>query len=319
MGNWANVLIIDDELGPRESLKMILKPTCNVYTAENGDTALELIRKNHVDLVTLDMKMPGMPGIEVLKEIKEYNSDIEVVVLTGYGNLDNAIEALKCGALDYITKPFDVNQIKEIVKEGLKKYKSLIRLQEAIEQTVYAVALTVGSRDPYTAGHQRRVAGLAREIAAEMGLSEDQIYGIKMAGEIHDLGKTSIPGELLSKPTRLTDAEFSLIKTHSQVGYEILNDIEFPWPIAQAVLQHHEKIDGSGYPQGLPGKDILIEARILSAADVVEAMASHRPYRPALGMNCALAEISKNKGVLYDPKVVDICLTLFTKNGFEFK
>ena len=196
---------------------------------------------------------------------------------------------------------------------------SLRRLRTALEGTIRAIALTVETRDPYTAGHQRRVADLARAIATKMGLPKDQIDGIRMAGAIHDIGKVSIPGEILSKPGRLTDIEFNLIKTHPQIGYEILKSIDFPWPVAQIVLQHHERINGSGYPAGLTGEEILLEARILGVADVVEAMSSHRPYRSALGIDKALEEISRNKGILYDPDVVNACLELLTKNGFKLR
>ena len=171
--------------------------------------------------------------------------------------------------------------------------------------------MTAETRDPYTAGHQRRVADLARAIALEMNLPLDMIDGIHMAAAIHDLGKISVPAEILSKPTKLLDIEFMLIKIHSQCGYDILKDIDFPWPVARTVLEHHERMNGSGYPNGLTGDKILMEARILSVADVVESMASHRPYRPALGIKAALNEISKNKGILYDPGPSEACLRLF--------
>ena len=196
---------------------------------------------------------------------------------------------------------------------------SLEKLRKALGGTIQAIALTVEMRDPYTAGHQRRVANLARALAAEMGLPKEQIDGIRMAGVIHDLGKISVPSEILSKPTRLRDTEFSLIKDHPQVGYDILKTIEFPWPVAQIVLRHHERLDGSGYPQGLSGEGILLEARILAVADVVEAMSSHRPYRPALGIDKALEEISQNRGVLYDSEVVGTCLKLITEKGFTLE
>ena len=200
-------------------------------------------------------------------------------------------------------------------KEKLKH--TLSKLRKNLGATIHAIALTVEIRDPYTAGHQRRVSNLARAIAGEMRLSEDQIDGIRMSGIIHDLGKVAIPSEILSRPRRLTDIEFSFIKEHPGVGYDILKDIEFSWPIADIVLQHHERLNGSGYPQGLSGDKILIEARIIAVADVVEAMASHRPYRPALGLGTALEEISSKKGQLYDEKVVDACLRLFKEKGFE--
>ena len=192
------------------------------------------------------------------------------------------------------------------------------RLQKAIEGIINVIVTVVETRDPYTSGHQRRVAKLAHSIAVEMGLSQKQTEGIMTVGSIHDLGKISIPAEILSMPRKLTDIEFRLIKAHSEIGYNILKEIEFSWPIAQMILQHHEKIDGSGYPQGLKGNNIMLEARILNVADVVEAIASHRPYRPAKGIDAALEEIEKNKGILYDPEVVAACLRLFKEKGYHF-
>jgi HD-GYP domain-containing protein (c-di-GMP phosphodiesterase class II) len=185
-----------------------------------------------------------------------------------------------------------------------------------LEETIQAVAFTVEIKDPYTAGHQRRVAQLACAIAKDMGLPEEQIEGIYMAGLVHDIAKINVPGEILSKPGRLSPFELGIIQVHPQAGHDILKTVEFPWPIAQIVLQHHERINGSGYPQGLKGDQILIQARILSVADVVVAMASHRPYRPALGVDEALEEILQNRDILYDPQVVDTCLRLFTEKGF---
>jgi len=196
-----------------------------------------------------------------------------------------------------------------------ERERSLSRLRRTLDQTVYALAAAVEMRDPYTAGHQRRVADLATGIAEEMKLPEDRIRGIRMAGLIHDVGKIHIPAEILSKPTRLTEAEWSMIKVHPQAGYDILKDIEFPWPVARIVLQHHERVNGSGYPQGLSDKKILLEARILGVADVVEAMASHRPYRPAHAVKEALKEIEENKGVLYDTQAVDACVRVVAKKG----
>jgi len=195
---------------------------------------------------------------------------------------------------------------------------SLAKLQKALDGTVQAVAKTVEMKDPYTAGHQRRVAELACAIALEMGLDLERIDGIRVAATIHDIGKVAIPAELLTKPTKLSALEYNLMKTHAEAGYEILKDIEFPWPVAQIVLQHHERVDGTGYPRGLQGQEILQEARIVAVADVVEVMASHRPYRPALGMSAALQEISKNKGAFYDPEAAAACLSLILEKGFSF-
>ena len=177
----------------------------------------------------------------------------------------------------------------------------------------------VESRDSYTAGHQSRSADLACAIATEMELAPDKIEGIHMAAIIHDIGKLSIPAEILSKPIKLTEIEFSLIKEHARSGYEMLRDVESPWPLAQIVYQHHERMNGSGYPRNLKGDEILIESQILAVADVVEAMASHRPYRPTLGIEAALEEIEKNKGTLYDNNVADACLRLFREKGFKLE
>jgi len=195
---------------------------------------------------------------------------------------------------------------------------SLERLRKALGATVYAISAAVEVRDPYTAGHQSRVADLAEAIAAEIGLPADRIEGLRLAATIHDLGKLSVPAELLTKPKKLLEIEFNLIKIHSQAGYDILKDIEFPWPIARIVLERHERMDGSGYPNGLIGDQILLESRIVAVADVVESMASYRPYRPALGIDAALDEIEKNKGILYDINVVDACQKLFRENRFAF-
>jgi putative methionine-R-sulfoxide reductase with GAF domain len=197
--------------------------------------------------------------------------------------------------------------------------KNLNKLRQTLGAIIQVLEKTVEVRDPYTAGHQRRVADLARGISAEMGFSQDRIDGIRIAGIIHDIGKIYVPAEILSKPRRLTPYEFNLVKTHSQVGYDILKTIEFPWPVARIVLQHHERLNGSGYPNKLMHDNILIEARILGVSDVVEAMASHRPYRPALGLDAALKEVADHKGSLYDPEVVDICIRLFRDKLFEFE
>lgn len=194
---------------------------------------------------------------------------------------------------------------------------SLNNLRKASDGMVNAIATIVEHRDPYTAGHQKRAARIACAIAGELGLSEEQIEGLQMAGIIHDIGKIYIPAEILSKPGRLSEPEFDMVKSHSQVGFDILKDIEFPWPIAQIVFQHHERLDGSGYPQGLMGNDILLESRILAVADVVEAISSHRPYRPAIGLDKALEELKQQSGILYDTAVVKACLTLFHEKGFK--
>lgn len=210
----------------------------------------------------------------------------------------------------------DITQRKRAEEALMKSVESLKR---TLNGTVDALSTTLEMRDPYTAGHQKRVALIACKIAEEMGLSEHQIEGIKVMGFLHDIGKIVVPAEILSKPGKISEYEFHIIKAHSQVGYDILKGIELPWPVALATIQHHERLDGSGYPQGLKGDQIILEARILAVADVLEAMASHRPYRPALGLDKALDEISVKKGTFYDPDVVEACLRLFIDKGFRYE
>ncbi|MGE0356225.1 MAG: HD domain-containing phosphohydrolase [Burkholderiales bacterium] len=190
------------------------------------------------------------------------------------------------------------------------------RLEKSVQSTLEAVAHMVELRDPYTSGHERRVGELAAAIGEEMGLAEHSVRGLRLTGFVHDIGKISAPAELLVKPTRLTPIEYELIKGHSQAGYDVLKNVDFPWPVAETILQHHERLDGSGYPRGLEGEAILLEARIIAVADVVEAMASHRPYRPALGVEPALAEIEKGAGKTYDPAVAAACVRLFREKGY---
>ncbi len=217
-------------------------------------------------------------------------------------------------------KPLMISTVWDVT--GLKKAEddlrhTLDRLRRVTGSVIQVIVMAVESRDPYTAGHQRRVGDLARSIAFEMGLTPGEAEGIRIAGVIHDLGKISVPAEILSKPSQLKETEFAIVREHAQKGYEILKGVDFDWPIAEMIHQHHERIDGSGYPQGLKGNDIIQGARILAVADVVEAMASHRPYRPTLGIEDALSEIEGKRGVLYDAEVVDACLDLFRVRGYR--
>jgi PAS domain S-box-containing protein len=196
--------------------------------------------------------------------------------------------------------------------------QNFLRTRKALEETIHAISSLAERRDPYVAGHQHRVADLARAIATEMGLTTDRIESIGLAAAIHDIGKICIPADILCRPAKLTDTEFSFIKTHAKSGFDILKDIEFPWPIARMIIEHHERLNGSGYPKGLSKDSTLLESRILAVADVVEAMNSRRPYRPSLGIDAALNEITGNKNILYDPEVVDACLRVFKMNNYKF-
>jgi putative two-component system response regulator len=300
-----------------------------VETAESMNSALD---RQKWDIVISDHSMPNFSSLDALDILKKKGIDLPFILVSGSIGEGKAVEAMKAGVHDYIFKdnlsrliPAVERELKEAeVRRARKKAEEDIkqgfeRLRRTLEETASALASALEKRDPFTAGHQRRVAHLACTIAGKMGLPDHQIEGIRIAGILHDIGKISVPAEILSKPGRLTEIEFSMIKDHPNVGYEILKNIEFPWPIAQITLQHHERMDGSGYPSGLSGEEILLEARILGVADVIEAISSHRPYRPALGMGIALQEISKNRGVLYDPNIVDVTLTLFYEKGFKLE
>ncbi|MEI6809670.1 MAG: HD domain-containing phosphohydrolase [bacterium] len=369
------ILCVDDEESNIELLEAILVLSgYQVVSASNGKAALHKIKSQSIDLVILDITMPGMDGIEVCRRTKadKQFSDIPIIMVTGLGSHHDRLRGIEVGVEDYLTKPFDTAELlarmrtllkvkklsdeRRRAEEDLKKsyaelddqvklrtaelakanemlqadiivrkqtedklQHTLDSLRKAVSTTVQVLVSAVESRDPYTAGHQMRVAGLSQMIAMEMGLPNVQIDGIRMAGSIHDIGKLSIPAEILSKPTKLTEIEFALIKEHAQRGYEMLKNVESPWPLAEVIYQHHERMDGSGYPRHLKGKEIMIEAHILAVADVVESMASHRPYRPARGLDAALEEIQKYRGTLYDILTVDTCLKVFREKGYQLE
>jgi len=288
-----------------------LKRQNNVIDNTDLDVIPSLISLTAYDRQTLEKN-----SIELLVPLKN-DGHLAGMLLLSRRVSDEPYSKEERRLLDTVSADVAVSIDNANLYENMKQKHG--ELQKAMDGVIHAISLVVETRDPYTAGHQRRVAELARAIAKEMGLSEWQIMGIHIAGLLHDVGKIAVPSDILSKPGKITENEFSIIKNHCQVGYEILQRIDFPWPVTKAVLQHHERMDGSGYPGGLSGEDIVLEARILGVADVVEAMSSHRPYRPALGLDSALQEISRASGILYDTEVVDACLTILKKNEPEFE
>ena len=256
-----------------------------------------------------NLALPLLDGNKVLGALSIYASEADAFDDAEILLLQELAEDLAYGITTLRTR-----QERDRIAHAHEHHEAILR--KSLEDSIQAIAATVEVRDPYTSGHQKRVAELAVALAREMGLSEERIHGLHLAGVVHDLGKISVPAEILSKPGKLTPIEFMLIKNHAQAGYEILKDIDFPWPIATVVRQHHERCEGSGYPQGLKGKDILLESRIMAVADVVEAMASHRPYRPTLGIEVALREIERGRGLQYDSEVVEACLKLFREGSY---
>ncbi len=255
-------------------------------------------------------------AVELFEDISRRNQ-AEYILEQSHQNLEEVVEE----RMAQISKINEKLMVEILERERIKKRfeESNEKLQRVLEETIAALAYAVEKRDPYTAGHQQRVTKLVQAIAKEMKISDDKIAGVSTAAMIHDIGKIYVPAEILSKPSKLTEFEFNMITAHPQVGYDILKGIEFPWPVATIVLQHHERMNGSGYPNKLKGEEILLESRILVVADVVEAMASHRPYRPALGIDKAIDEIISKKGILYDVNVVNACVDVFMRRGFRLE
>jgi putative two-component system response regulator len=339
MTSKGYILAVDDTPASLKLLSDILKVEgYEVRSAISGELALHAATVQPPELILLDISMPGMSGFDVCQQLKKQpqTRDVPVIFVSAISETLEKLKGFELGAVDYVTKPYQREELLARVHNHLELHRLRNRLEDIVEErtrslleseaklrtslldSISAIAATVEMRDPYTAGHQRRVAQIAKAIAAELGLPEQQIEGIYLASVVHDVGKVRVPAEILSKPGSLTELEFSLIKQHSQAGYDILKEVDFPWPIAQFVLEHHERMDGSGYPQGLKGDAILPESRIISVADVIEAMASHRPYRPGHGIEAALEEISGKRDVLYDPAVVDAALRLFREKNFVF-
>jgi HD-GYP domain-containing protein (c-di-GMP phosphodiesterase class II) len=290
----------------------VWKIPAHILTSKNDATMLEYVSKQLKDPGEFDRK------VAYLYERHAEKSRDEIELVDGR-YLDRYSSPLLSVDGQYLGRIWFFRDITDSKKSEEKLRKTLESLRKAFDTIVKVMISTVEVRDPYTAGHQSRSADIACAIAIEMGFPQDKIVGIHMAGSIHDIGKLSIPAEILSKPTKLSKVEFTLIKEHSQSGYEILKNVESPWPLAQIAYQHHERMNGSGYPRNLRGDEILMEARILAVADVVESMASHRPYRPALGIEAALEEIERNKGILYDESVADACLRLFREKCFKLE
>ncbi|ABK19408.1 HD-GYP domain-containing protein [Syntrophobacter fumaroxidans] len=313
------LLVVDDE----DSYRTLIKNMGERFgiaceAAADAGEAMEMLRRNAFDLVLSDIRMRGMDGLTLMRRAQKEFPQLDFVIMTGFVPDYSYSEIIAAGAADFIAKPFQVGELEAKLDRITREKLILRQLRETLMEIVEVLTSALEIRDPYTAGHQRRVARLAQAIAAEMGLTEPTLTAVRMAGLVHDIGKISVPSQILSKPTQLHLAEIRLIREHSEVGYEILKKAHFPWPIARIVHQHHERLDGSGYPRQLTGDEILLEAKILAVADVVEAMSSHRPYRAAIGLATALEEIGRQQGRLYDQRAVQACLRIFCEKEFRF-
>jgi len=354
-----HVLVVDDDPRNRYLLQTVFGSAGHRVTqAEEGESALRAARAEPPDVIIADILMPGMDGYALCREWRAdpVLASVPFVFFTAnYTELEDSQLAANLGADLYLTKPrdpsvllLDVEALYNRVQHGesvaqgggsdehtlrehnvrlLHKMEQQLdelrdantRLYEMINGTVGAIAKLVEARDPYTAGHQERVSKLAFAIAAEIGMSEDECEGIRVAGVIHDIGKVYVPSGILTRPGRLSEPEFAIIKMHPDIAYDVLSEIVFPWPIAEYVHQHHERLDGSGYPNALPAEEILPGSRVLAVADVVEAMTNHRPYKPAVGIDAALEEIEQNSGRLYDAEATAACCRLFREQGYELR
>lgn len=334
----GDILAVDDTPASLKLVTDLLRSEgYKVRSAINGELALSAAAARPPELVLLDINMPGMHGFEVCKLLKARadTHDVPVIFVSALSETEDKVTGFEAGGVDYVTKPYQREELLARVRTHLELYRLRHELERIVEErtaalrasevkirsnlfdSVAVLAAAAEMRDPYTAGHQRRVASIACAIAKKMSLAAAQIEGLRLAAVVHDIGKIKVPMELLTKVGKLSGDEFSTIKAHALAGYEILNGIDFLWPIAQIVVQHHERVNGSGYPHGLANGDILVESRILAVADVMDAIMSARPYRVGLGLEAALREISCNRGSLYGEAPVDACIELFTKDGWR--
>jgi response regulator RpfG family c-di-GMP phosphodiesterase len=317
------LLYVEDEDTVREEVVRFLRRRfAKVDEACNGEEGFKKFEQNHYDIVITDIKMPVMDGLQMAQKIRAVYDGMPIVIVTAFSDTEYFLKAIELGINGYVKKPINPEQLlTETFKATHSRFQEVQLLEaknetiNALTQIISALSMAIEKRDPYTSGHQRRVSIFAESIGIALGLSRDVLTGIHLGAIVHDIGKLSIPVELLVIPRQLTDIEFALIKTHPQNGFDIIKEINFPWPIDKIILQHHERIDGSGYPNQLKGDEICLEARIVAVADVVEAMSSHRPYRGALGLDCAMEEITRGRGRLYDAAVVDAALALLTQHG----
>jgi putative two-component system response regulator len=326
-GTVLRLLCVDDRAEDAELEQLNLSRAGYELTATRVASKEELgaaLQDGEFDLALLDYTLPGWDCREALTQLSAARPDMPVISVAGTIGEEAAVELLKLGAADYVSKdhlarlPYAVGRALDAAHDHRARREAEGRLKEALGGTVAAMGALVEMRDPYTAGHEKRTAELVIAIGRLLGLHEDEIEMLDLTARMHDIGQIAVPAEILTRPGRLSQNEFTLIKAHPQVAYDILAPIDFGMPVAEVILQHHERLDGSGYPLGLKGDEILLGARVLAVADVVEAMSSHRPYRAALGVEAALAEISAGAGALYDARVVDACCEVF-EAGFRFE
>jgi len=357
--NLHNILIIDDEIGPRESLRLILKPNYNIFTAENGNEALKIIQQTKIDVATLDLKMPGLSGIDTLKEIRKIDSDIMVIIITGYGTLKSAIESIRYGVFDYIPKPFNVPEIICIIEKAINRRKLNLRVKDLLKrffdpqydslnnndfflekdlngngdykwsdidftnnpnclEFAKVLAYTLEEKDPYTSGHSERVCYYSDFISKRLSLPSKDRMELQIASYLHDIGKIGISNRFINKKGTLTSTDWAIIKQHTKKSIELLIPLNLSPNIISYIQHHHERYDGTGYPDGLRGEQIPLGARIIAISDAYDSMTSERPYRKSLSQEEAKEELIKCSGNQFDPYLVSIFLDILREMNDVF-
>lgn len=335
MASSVSILAFDNTPASLRRLTDILcEAGYDVRSVRTGQMVLKAALSDPPDLILLDIRMPDMNGFELFRLLKfrPQLAYVPVIFVSDLLETEEKVQGFALGAADFVMKPYQREELLARVHTHIELHRLRNRLEElekacsttllkleqiirtSILDSITAIVTMVELRDPYTAGHLKRVSEFAVAIAREMGLNEEMIESIRLAGILHDIGKIHIPAEILSKPGALKEPEMMIIREHTLNGFQILRSIEFPWPVAQIVLQHHERLNGSGYPYGLTADEMLLEAKIIAVADVAESMASHRPYRPARGIEAALQEIKR--GELYDAAVVEVASALLTTGKY---
>jgi len=349
--NAPNVLVVDDEIGPRESLRMILKPNYNVYAVESGYAAIQMVQQVEMDVLTLDLKMPGLSGIDTLKEIRTIDPEVMVIIITGYGTLKSAIEAIRYGVFDYIPKPFNVPEILSIIDKSIQRRKLNLKVKEALGHCLHqqlvkepivdadfslpkevpgandgkwdeinlsdnqsclefakVLAYTLEEKDPYTSGHSERVCYYSDFISKRLSFSPKERSELQIASYLHDIGKIGISNRFINKKGALTPTDWAIIKQHTKKSIELLIPLNLSANILSYIQHHHERFDGTGYPDGLAGEQIPLGARIIAISDSYDSMTSDRPYRKPLSNGDAKNELMKNAGKQFDPNLVSLFL-----------
>jgi putative two-component system response regulator len=342
MTERSKILVVDDELGPRESLRMILRDDYHVETAATGKQAIELIKSADYDLVILDIRMPEMSGIELLKVIREITPSTEVIMITAYASIETATEALRLGAIDYLIKPFEISSVREVIGKGLQKrndsrivndriselQQAKITLEEEIKntysniqshyrETIDSLVAAVDAKDSYTKGHQERVAGMVGLIGSNLDLSESDLQIIRQAATLHDIGKIGVEERILRKNSGLNSKEYEMVKRHPVIGADIISPATFLKDLVPLVLYHHERYDGMGYPEGLKNVDIPLGARIIAVADSIDAMLWERPYAVSKSVPEVEEELIRVAGTQLDPDIVNVIIAKKLLNSLD--